>query len=49
MDASDALAFAMDLTPLIKDDTLDVVEYVAGFIDRFRTDVVAKLSQRLGK
>jgi LmbE family N-acetylglucosaminyl deacetylase len=49
VDASDALAFAMDLTPLIQDDTLDVVAYVTGFIDRFRADVVAKLSQRLGK
>jgi LmbE family N-acetylglucosaminyl deacetylase len=49
VDASDALSFAMDLTPLIKDDTLDVLDYVTGFIDRFRADVVAKLGQRLGK
>lgn len=49
VDASDALAFAMDLTPLIKDDTLDVLDYVTGFIDRFRADVVAKLGKRLGK
>lgn len=49
VDASDALAFAMDLTPLIQDDTLDMVSYVTGFIDRFRADVVAKLSKRLGK
>ncbi len=49
VDASDALAFAMDLTPLIKDDTLDVLDYVTGFIDRFRADVVSKLGKRLGK
>lgn len=49
VDTSDALAFAMDLTPLIQADTLDMVDYVAGFIDRFRADVVAKLSQRLGR
>ncbi len=49
VDASDALAFAMDLTPLIQDDTLDVLDYVTGFIDRFRADVAAKLGQRLGK
>ena len=48
VDHSDALAFAMDLTPLAHDDTLDVVEYVTGFIDRFRADVTAKLRQRLG-
>ena len=49
VDHSDALAFAMDLTPLAHDDTLDVVEYVTGFIDRFKTDVTAKLHQRLGQ
>src|SRR5690606_3053433 len=35
VDASNALAFAMDLATLVQDDTLDVVEYVTGFIDRF--------------
>jgi LmbE family N-acetylglucosaminyl deacetylase len=49
VDNSDALAFAMDLTPLVHDDTLDILEYVTGFIDRFRADVVAKLGKRLGK
>ena len=49
VDQSDALAFAMDLTPLVQDDALDVVEYVTGFIDRFRADVTAKLCQRLGQ
>jgi len=49
VDSSDALAFAMDLTPLAQDDSLDIVEYVTGAIDRFRADVVAKLRSRLGK
>ena len=49
VDQSDALAFAMDLTPLAHDDSLDIVDYVTGFIDRFRADVIAKLRQRLGK
>lgn len=48
-DASNALAYAMDLTPLVKDDTLDIVEYVAAAIDRFRADVVGKLRARLGR
>ncbi len=48
-DGSDALAFAMDLTPLAHDDSLDIADYVTGFIDRFRADVLAKLRQRLGK
>ena len=49
VDRSNALAFAMDLTPLVKDDTLDIVAYVTGYIDRFRADVVAKLSKQLGR
>ena len=49
VDSSDALAFAMDLTPLAHDDSLDIIEYVTGAIDRFRADVVAKLRSRLGK
>ena len=42
-------AFAMDLTPLAQDDTLDVLAYVTGFIDRFKADVTAKLRKRLEK
>ena len=49
VDQSNALAFAMDLTPLAHDDTLDIVDYVTGFIDRFRADVAAKLRSRIGK
>ncbi len=49
VDQSDALAFAMDLTPLAHDDSLDIVEYVTGFIDRFKADVVLKLVSRLAK
>ena len=49
VDSSDALAFAMDLTPLAHDDSLDIIEYVTGAIDRFRADVVAKLRSRIGK
>lgn len=49
VDASNALAFAMDLTPLVQDDSLDIVEFVAGFIDRFKADVVTKLTKALGR
>lgn len=49
VDRSNALAFAMDLTPLVKDDTLDVVDYVTGYIDRFRADVTTKLRKQLGR
>ena len=47
-DQAEMLAFALDLTPLAHDDALDIVEYVTGYIDRFRADVTAKLRKRLG-
>ena len=49
VDTSDALAFAMNLTPLIQDDSLDLVTYVTDFIDRFRADVFDKLRKQLGR
>src|SRR5262249_58150991 len=38
-DPESALNFAMDLTPLVDDPSLDVTKYVTGLIDRFRADV----------
>ena len=49
VDQSESLAFAMDLTPLVQDVSLDIAEYIDGFIMRFRDDVAAKLRSRLGK
>ena len=49
IDASDAISFAMDLTPLVRDDKLDVVEYVAGFIERFRAEAIGRLARYKGK
>ena len=43
-DASTALSFAMDLTPLVKDRSLDVRVYAQGFIDRFGAEVASRLS-----
>lgn len=45
VDAANALTYAMDLTPLIEDDTLDVVDFIQGYIDRFKADVESKLRQ----
>jgi hypothetical protein len=39
----------MDLTPLIADETGDIVDYVTGFIEEFHADVKAKLTRRLGR
>jgi LmbE family N-acetylglucosaminyl deacetylase len=49
VDTADQLMFAMDLTPLVLDDKLDVVAYVLDFIEKFRSDVTGKLSARLGR
>jgi LmbE family N-acetylglucosaminyl deacetylase len=48
-DTATMLEFAMDLTPIIRDPSLDIGEYVRGFIRRFEADVAAKISKRLGK
>jgi len=48
-DEAEHLAFAMDLSPLVKDETLDIAAYVAAYLDRFREDVLAKLKKSLGR
>jgi LmbE family N-acetylglucosaminyl deacetylase len=42
-DEESALSFAMDLTPLVKDPSLPVTDYVLAFVDRFRADVEKRL------
>lgn len=46
VDEAALLAFAMDLTPLIEDDTLDMVEYVSGLVDEFGRAVRNVLKKR---
>lgn len=46
-DRAGSVAFAMDLSPLAHDDSLDIAAYVDGFIERFRADVRAGLQARL--
>ena len=48
-DTSTQLIFGMDLTPLVTAETMDIVEFVGGFIDRFSAEVKTKLRRRLGK
>jgi len=47
VDQAESIAFVMNLTPLIKDDSLDIIAYVNGFIERFRDDVTSQLKKRL--
>jgi len=44
-DDFDGINYAMDLTPLIEDSSLSVVEYVDGAIERFKSDVNEKISK----
>lgn len=42
-DIESALQWAMDLTPLIRDDSLDVTTFTLGFLERLQQDVAARL------
>jgi LmbE family N-acetylglucosaminyl deacetylase len=48
-DAASALTWAMDLTPLVNDDSLSVREYTLAHIDRLREDVAARIARASGK
>lgn len=48
-DASTQLIFGVDLTPLVADESIDIVAFVCDLIDEFQDDVRMKLSQRLGQ
>lgn len=49
VDTSDLLWFAMDLSPLIRDDKLDVLNFVDQRVQRFVDDVRTRLARRLGR
>lgn len=38
-DKTSLLTFAMDLTPLVKDETIDIEEYTVGYVQRLEADV----------
>ena len=46
-DAESALTFAMDLTPLVAEPSVNPAEYVTGFIDEFRADVAKRVGRFL--
>lgn len=49
VDKAQLIAFAMDLTPLITDNTLDITDYASGFIATFKDDVVDRLRKQIKK
>ena len=44
-DVANSVIFAVDLTPLIKDDKLDPATYINSFINRFSQEVAARVSK----
>lgn len=48
VDDATALIFAMNLTPLVADETADIEAHVMGCIDRFKDEVRSTLRQQLG-
>jgi len=48
VDDASQIVFAMDLTPLTKDDSLDILEFVNAHVRRFQNDVQAGLKKMLG-
>lgn len=47
VDKTDAVSLAMDLTPLIEDDSLDIKTYVLAYIERFKKDVEDRIEKML--
>jgi hypothetical protein len=44
-DTAGALSFAMDLTPLVNDETLSVADFTVAHIERLRADVAARIKK----
>ena len=49
MDSSKALSFAMDLTPLIENDSLDIAEHVNKYIESFKDEVLGNIYKLTGE
>lgn len=48
-DHSTQVIFGMDLTPIVADESKDILDFVCGHIERFHADVRQKLTERLGR
>jgi LmbE family N-acetylglucosaminyl deacetylase len=48
-DKTTQLIFGMDLTPVVADESKDILEFVLGFVDRLKGEVRQKLAKRLGQ
>ena len=48
-DHSTQVIFGIDLTPIVADESKDILDFVCGHIERFHADVRQKLGERLGR
>ena len=48
-DNSTQVIFGMDLTPIVADESKDILDFVCAHIERFHADVRQKLAKRLGR
>ena len=48
-DAATQVIFGLDLTPLVADESRDIVDFTTGLVEQFRDDVKNKLAKRLGR
>jgi LmbE family N-acetylglucosaminyl deacetylase len=48
-DTAEQLWFAMDLSPLVRDTSLDILDFVLGHIDKFRRDVADRIRKYMVK
>lgn len=49
VDTAPMTSFAMDLTPLIENNTLDIVDYATEYIAKFKDDVTNRLRKHIAK
>lgn len=47
-DQATQLIFGMDLTPVVADESVDIVDHVCGHVDQLKADVLQRLGKRLG-
>ncbi|MEM1085156.1 MAG: PIG-L family deacetylase [Verrucomicrobiota bacterium] len=44
-DTETGITFAMDLTPLVHDETLDIADYTLAFVERLKTDIAGRIDR----
>jgi LmbE family N-acetylglucosaminyl deacetylase len=47
IDETESVIYGIDLTPLIENDNLDILEYINEYINRFKTDVTQRIKQMI--